>query len=240
MHTTPSTARELAKGICHRLADISDADIVVCPPALCIPAVAEVLQDSAIALGAQNAHWAEQGAFTGENSVAALKEAGCTYVIAGHSERRHVFGESDEMVARRLKMVTSSGLTPILCVGETEGEREQERTEEVLARQLDTAITGLDKAPPLIAYEPVWAIGTGRRAQINDVEAAHRFIRERVSARFGHDQELRVMYGGSVKPENVAELAGCEEFDGALVGGASLDADSFAAIVTRALERRKF
>ncbi|MEA3312717.1 MAG: triose-phosphate isomerase [candidate division WOR-3 bacterium] len=241
MHTTPSEARELASELRERLGGIRDADIAVCPPATSIAAVAEALAGSNIAWGAQNAHWAQTGAFTGEISVSALKELGCTYVIVGHSERRHVFSESDEMVAKRLARVAESGLLPILCVGEKEAERQDSRTEEVLERQLTKGLAYVEKPPGLIAYEPVWAIGTGKRAEISDVEEAHRFIRERLAARFGSKAEgIRILYGGSLKPANVADLASSEEFDGGLVGGASLSAVSFAELIARAIERRNY
>jgi len=239
LNTTPASARKLAKDIRERLSGIMDVDMAVCPPATSLHAVAEALEGSNVRWGAQNAHWSENGAFTGEVSAAVLAEMGCTYVILGHSERRHVFGETDEMVARRLTYVLETGLVPILCVGEKEDERTGGLTEKVIGRQLDIAVEKLDSPPPVVAYEPVWAIGTGRRAEIADVEAVHRFVREKLRLRFDEKaKNIRVVYGGSVKPENVAELAGSEEFDGALVGGASLDADSFQAIVTRALERR--
>jgi len=240
MHTTPSSARKLALELRRRLDGVGDADIGVCPPATSLVAVAEVLEGSTIAWGAQNAHWETEGAFTGEVSVAALVELGCRYVIVGHSERRHVFGENDEMVAKRLARVMESGLSAVLCVGETEAEREAGKTAEVLERQLETALRGLTGPPELVAYEPVWAIGTGRRAEIHDVEEAHRFIRQRLNARFGGEAEnVRILYGGSLKPENVEDLAASEEFDGGLVGGASLSAESFAELLTRALKRRK-
>ena len=239
MHTTPCEARELARELRERLDGIRDADIAVCPPATSLAAVAEALAGSNIAWGAQNAHWAQTGAFTGEISASALKELGCTYVIVGHSERRHVFGESDEMVAKRLECVIASGLVPILCVGETEQERQQGQTDEVLRRQLERAFERIEEPPAMVAYEPVWAIGTGRRAEIDDVETVHRFIKERLAARFGSKaQGVRILYGGSLKPANVADLASSEEFDGGLVGGASLSAASFAELIARAIERR--
>ncbi|TKJ44389.1 triose-phosphate isomerase [candidate division TA06 bacterium B3_TA06] len=239
MHTTPSQARELARELRERLEGVKEVDIAVCPPATSLAAVADALAGSNIAWGAQNAHWAEAGAFTGEISVSALRELGCTYVIVGHSERRHIFGESDEMVAKRLVGVTASGLVPILCVGETEAERELGQTEKVLTRQLERAFERIEEPPAMVAYEPVWAIGTGKRAEIGDMEMAHRFIRERLAARFGSKaQGVRILYGGSLKPANVAELASSEEFDGGLVGGASLSASSFAELIARAIERR--
>ncbi len=239
MYTTPSSARTLAQELCGRLDGVKNADIVVCPPDTSLMSVADVLKDSSIALGAQNLHWEREGAFTGETSIDALKEIGCKYAIIGHSERRHIFGESDEVVAKRLRRAVEGGITGILCVGEREDERLKGVTEEVLQRQIDVALGGLEIDGLIVAYEPVWAIGTGRRAEIKDVEAAHRFIKKRLLEGFGKDaSKVRVLYGGSVKPDNMAELASCEEVDGALVGGASLSADSFASIVIRAIERR--
>ncbi len=241
MHTTPQSAHVLATELKELLLDVTDVDWGVCPPALSIPTVAETLTGTNIACGAQNAHWELSGAYTGELSVEALRELGCSYVIIGHSERRHVFGESDEMIAMRLHRVADAGLLPILCVGEKEEEREQGLTEQVLEYQLNKNLAKVDTPPPFIAYEPVWAIGTGKRAEVNDVEAAHRFIRKKLAERFTSVVDgVRILYGGSVKPENVQDLAVCEEFDGALVGGASLVAASFAAIALKALERRKF
>jgi triosephosphate isomerase len=160
-------------------------------------------------------------------------------VIVGHSERRGIFKESDEMIGKRLVKVTESGLIGILCVGEKEEEREEGKTEEVLERQMEIALNGVYNVSLIVAYEPVWAIGTGRRAEIKDIEASHRFIRKKLFGKFGKDAEkIRVIYGGSVKPDNIAELVSSEEVDGALIGGASLSVDSFAEIVTRAIERR--
>lgn len=239
MYTTPSSARTLAQELRGRLNGVKDVDVVVCPPNTSLTCVADVLKNSSIALGAQNVHWEHEGAFTGEASIDALKEIGCTYVIVGHSERRHIFGESDEVVAKRLRMAVEGGITGILCVGEKEDERVKGETEKVLMRQMDAALTGIKSAGFIVAYEPVWAIGTGRRAEIPDVEAVHRFIRKRLFEGFGKAASgIPILYGGSVKPDNMAELASCEEVDGALVGGASLSAESFASIVTRAIERR--
>jgi len=239
MYTTPSSARFLAEDILNRLNGVKEADIVVCPPSTSLVSVADIVNGSDIVLGAQNVHWEREGAFTGEISIDALVEIGCRYVIVGHSERRHIFGESDEVVAKRLRRALESGLKGILCVGEKEDERQRGETEKVISRQMDTALEGLKRTELIVAYEPVWAIGTGRRAEIRDVEAVHRFIRKRLSERFGKDASGNpVIYGGSVMPDDMAELAACEEVDGALVGGASLSAESFASIVTRAIERR--
>lgn len=239
MYTTPSSARSLALGLVERLGSIKDADIVVSPPATSLAGVGEVIANTNIALCAQNAHWDDEGAYTGEISVKSLAELGCEYVIVGHSERRVIFKESDEMIGKRLVKVTASGLTGILCVGEKEEEREEGKTEEVLAKQMEIALSGVQKLSIIVAYEPVWAIGTGKRAEIKDIEASHRFIRKKILNRFGKDADnIRVIYGGSVKPENITELVSCEEVDGALIGGASLSIDSFTEIVTRAIERR--
>ena len=240
MYTTPASAAKLARELREHLKRFKDVDLAVCPPATSIPAVADALKGSNLAWGAQNAHWVQEGAFTGEISVQALVELGCTYVILGHSERRHLFGETDEMIGARVGFVARSGLTPVFCVGETEQQRLAGKTEAVLSMQLEAGLKGMESPPGIVAYEPVWAIGTGRRAQVSDVEAAHRFIRKTIEVRFGKEiEKVRILYGGSVKPENVAELAESDEFDGALVGGASLSSESFTLIVERALERRR-
>ncbi|HLS88985.1 MAG TPA: triose-phosphate isomerase [Sphingobacteriaceae bacterium] len=192
-----------------------------------------------VRLGAQNAHWETSGAFTGEVSVPMLRALGCRYVIIGHSERRHIFGEDDEMVARKLKAVYDGGLVPILCVGETLAEREAGRTEEVIGRQVDAALAALQDLDQeaastlVIAYEPVWAIGTGQAARPEDAAAAAGFIRSRVAQGLGAPVAgaVRILYGGSVNAENAGQFLGRDDIDGALVGGASLKADSFAAIV---------
>lgn len=192
-----------------------------------------------VRLGAQNAHWETAGAFTGEVSVPMLRALGCKYVIIGHSERRHLFGEDDETVARKLRAVYDGGLVPILCVGETMAERQAGRTETVIGRQVDTALAalaGLDEevvSTLVIAYEPVWAIGTGQAAQPGDAAAAARFIRSRVAQGLGSGAAgaVRILYGGSVNAANAGEFLRQEDIDGALVGGASLQAESFAAIV---------
>ena len=211
-------------------------DIVIAPPFTAIATAVTAAEGSAIAISAQNLHWEREGAFTGEVSARMIVEAGCRYVIVGHSERRQYFGETDETVHRKTQAALLAGLTPIVCVGETLPEREAGSTNDVLRRQFAggfAALTDADFSRILIAYEPVWAIGTGRTATPEIAEDAHRFIRELADARFGSScaNAVRILYGGSVKPDNVKGLMAQPDLDGALVGGASLDPKSFAAIV---------
>lgn len=211
-------------------------DIVIAPPYTAIAAAVEATQGSSIAIAAQNMHWEREGAFTGEISAGMIVEAGCKYVIIGHSERRQFFGETDETVHRKTQAALLAGLTPIVCVGETLPERESGITNDVLRKQFNggfAALTEADFSRILIAYEPVWAIGTGRTATPEIAEDAHRFIRELARVKFGDEQAgaVRILYGGSVKPDNIRGLMAQEDIDGGLVGGASLDAKSFAAIV---------
>ncbi len=211
-------------------------EIVICPPYIDLYAAIESAKGSQIAVGAQDVYWKEEGAFTGEISSAMLVAVGCTHVIIGHSERRQYFGESDDTVNLKLKSALEHGLTPIACVGEVLEEREAGLTEDVLRRQCLRAFNALSakKAAKLvIAYEPVWAIGTGKTATPQMASDAHLLIRGEAAKAFGDEfaAQLRILYGGSVKPENATALMSEEEIDGALVGGASLDAKSFAAIV---------
>ena len=213
-----------------------DRDVLVAPPFTALAAVAEALRGSGILLGAQNMHWEREGAFTGEVSPVMLKDVGCTHVILGHSERRHIFGETDEAVARKTRAAVDNGLTPIVCVGETLPERESSRTLEVVERQLERALRALtpdEASRAVVAYEPVWAIGTGRTATPAQAQEVHAFIRKRVGASHGEPVAgaLRILYGGSVKPDNVDGLMAEADVDGALVGGACLKADSFLRIV---------
>lgn len=214
----------------------SSNDIVICPPLVNIAAAVEETAGSNVGIGAQNLYWGTEGAFTGEVSGPMLKAAGCAWVIVGHSERRQFFGETDVTVLQRTQAALEHGLTPIICVGETLAEREANRTDEVLTEQFDGGIAGLTAeqfAKSVIAYEPVWAIGTGKVATPEMAAAAHHTIRQRAAAKFGADAaaSLRILYGGSVNPGNVKTLMAEEEIDGALVGGASLKPDSFAAVV---------
>ncbi len=211
-------------------------DIVIAPPFTAICAAVEATDGSDVAVGGQNLHWQTEGAFTGEISGRMLAESGCKYVIVGHSERRQFFGETDESVLRKTKAALEVRLTPIVCVGELLDEREAHQTEAVLKRQFEAglgALTPAEFSRILIAYEPVWAIGTGRTATPEIAAEAHRYLRELAAALFTSEQAsaLRILYGGSVKPENINGLMAQAEIDGALVGGASLDAKSFGAIV---------
>lgn len=211
-------------------------EIVVCPPYIDIHAAISAAKDSSLAVGGQDVYWKNEGAFTGEISAPMLAAVGCTHVIIGHSERRQYFGETDDTVNLKLKAALEAKLTPIVCVGEVLEEREAGLTEDVLRRQCVRAFNALsgEKAAKLvIAYEPVWAIGTGKTATPQMASDAHLIIRGEAAKAFGDDfaKKLRILYGGSVKPENAKALMSEEEIDGALVGGASLDAKSFAAIV---------
>lgn len=211
-------------------------EVVICPPFIALDAAFELLQETPFKLGAQNLHFENDGAFTGEISARMLKSLGVYYVIVGHSERRQFFGETDEIVAKKVKKALSADLKVILCVGESLAERDGGVTEKVLERQIKAALSGLTEqqlASVVVAYEPIWAIGTGRNASPQQAEDAHAFIRRTVAGMFGKDaaSALTIQYGGSVKPENAAELLSQPDVDGALVGGASLKADSFAKIV---------
>jgi len=234
MYKSVAEARILARGLRAQLDAVSDREIAVCPPMTALVAVAEELKGSMIALGAQNAHWEKQGAFTGEVAAPMLAELGCRYVIVGHSERRQYFGETDETVNKRMQAVLSAGLVPIVCIGETLQEREAGATFSVIERQMKGGLKGL-AAPTgiVIAYEPVWAIGTGKTATPDQAQEVHSHIRKLYAQTFGDAaaQQVRILYGGSVKPDNMSALMSQPDIDGGLVGGASLEADSFTKIV---------
>lgn len=224
--------REL-KGL---LSGINDVEIVVAPPFTALFAVGKELHGSSIKLSAQNLHWEEKGAYTGEISPLMLKELDCKYVIIGHSERRQYFGESDEVVNRKIKAALKNGIKPIFCIGETLMERENGETFNVIKRQLESGLKDIKEEEIkeiVIAYEPVWAIGTGRTATPNQAEEVHSFIRGRLETLFSKEisEKVRIQYGGSVTPENIKGLMQQADIDGALVGGASLSAESFARIV---------
>ncbi len=210
-------------------------DVVVCPPYVSLPAAAMLLSASKIGLGAQNVHWESSGAFTGEVSAPMLAEIGVGWAIIGHSERRSYFGETDETAARRARRAQEEGLQVIFCLGETLEERDGGTTFQVLERQA-AVLEGLDPDRLVVAYEPVWAIGTGRTASPEQAQEAHLFLRQRLAAALGEGaaQMVRILYGGSVKPGNAAELFGQPDVDGGLIGGASLDARSFSAIIRAA------
>jgi triosephosphate isomerase len=240
LNKTVGESVELARGIKHKLPRNAEAEVMVAPVFTALWPVHEALGDeSRVRLGAQDCYWEDSGAFTGEVSPPLLKDVGCEYVIVGHSERRHVFGEQDEQVRRKVGALLSHGLSPILCVGETLEQREADETERVVLGQVDAAMEGLTAESLrrlVVAYEPVWAIGTGKTAQPADAQAVHAAIRGRVGERFdgATAEALRILYGGSVKPNNARDLLVQTDIDGALVGGASLSADSFLAIVEAA------
>jgi len=241
MNLGPAEARMLVAGIrgdidrdAAKLA--KDRDVMVAPPAILIPAVAQSLAGASIFLGAQNMHFEDKGAFTGEISPSMLKAYGVTHVILGHSERRHVFHERDDLINKKVLAALKHRITPILCVGETLAERDKADTLDVVLRQLQGGLEGVDAgavASMILAYEPVWAIGTGRNATPEQAQEVHGAIRGVLIERYGHDaaESLRILYGGSVTPDNVDSLLGCRDIDGALVGGASLKADLFARLV---------
>lgn len=238
MHTTRPEAEALVRSL-RSSCDSETVEVVLCPPFTALAEVARWISGTRIGLGSQNMHWETQGAFTGEVSGPMLKELGCRYVIVGHSERRTLFSETDEDVRRKVEAVLAHQLTPILCIGERLEEREQGKTFDVLTRQLEAVFKncdGWDCGALIVAYEPVWAIGTGKNATPEQAQEAHQFIRGWIETRCGVDaaQAIRIQYGGSVKAENAASLLGQADVDGALVGGASLKADAFAAIVKAA------
>jgi triosephosphate isomerase len=236
MYKTPDQARDFFREFLPLVAGHDRDEIVVCPPFLAIPVSVEATRGTNVAIGAQDLHWEKEGAYTGEICSTMLLDVGATHVIIGHSERRQYFGETDDVVNLKLKTALGAGLTPIVCVGEVLEEREAGLTEDVLRRQCLRAFHAISakKASKLIvAYEPVWAIGTGKTATPEMAADAHALIRAEVAKAFGQEfgEQLRILYGGSVKPENVKALMAEPEIDGALVGGASLDPKSFAAIV---------
>ena len=242
MNKTPEEAVALVNELKPLVKD-AKCDVVVCVPAVCFAAVKPLLKKGTkIKLGAQNVHWAESGAFTGEISAAMLKEAGVEYVIIGHSERRQYFGETDETVNKRLQAALKAGLKPIVCIGELLEEREGGRTNEVLRKQVRGGFAGLDAATMagvVIAYEPVWAIGTGRTATPEIAEETQAFIRAEVAAMFGADcaEKVRIQYGGSMKAANARELVAQKDIDGGLIGGAALEASGFAKLISEALAK---
>ncbi len=240
MNKTASEARAFVRDLLGTLPSSPKTDIVLAPPFTALESVRTALgASSKIELGAQNLHWESHGAFTGEVSGPMLRDLGCTYVIVGHSERRTLFGERDGGIHKKVRAALAHGLRPILCVGESLKEREADRTDAIVTEQLSAALAGLtakELSSVTIAYEPVWAIGTGRAATTDQAVAVHRSIRASVAKDWGQDTAamMRILYGGSVTPQNAESLLSAEEIDGALVGGACLKSDSFATIVAAA------
>ncbi len=240
MNKTNQEAIELVEGLVKELSGIDSVDIVVCPPFTALSDVKDVIDGSNIALGAQNMYFKEKGAFTGEISPLMLKDIGCEYVILGHSERRGIFGEKSDLIEKKVISAFDHGLTPILCVGETLSEREAGDTFKVVEGELKNELKSLSKEQMkkvVIAYEPIWAIGTGKSATSSDAKEVIDFIRKILADMFDDNVKdaVRILYGGSVKPDNISSFMKEETIDGALVGGASLKVDSFSAIVKGAL-----
>jgi len=244
MYKNISEAIELANGLKRQLYRIENLDIVLFPAFTTLYSVSEVVADSNIQLGAQDVYWQEQGAFTGEVSPLMLKDAGCKFVIIGHSERRQHFYETNETVNKKIKTVINSGLNPIVCVGETLSQRDENKTLQVIKEQIQQGLKDIssDEIKDLVvAYEPVWAIGTGRNATATQAQEAQKYIRDLLTKMYNDTiaSEIRIQYGGSVKPENIKELILQPDIDGALVGGASLKIDSFSKIVAVCSEVKK-
>jgi len=239
MHKTLAEARELVGGLKEKCAAVNGVDVLLCPPLYLLFPMAKAVAGTKLMLGAQNAHDEPKGAFTGEHSVAMIADTGATHVIIGHSERRQIFGETNEWLARKVRAVIGGGLELIYCVGETLEEREAGRTQEVVDRQI-TEVLGADvpAGKLTIAYEPVWAIGTGKTATPEQAQEVHAAIRAKLGSIYGSEvaDTIRIQYGGSVKPGNAAGLLAQPDIDGALVGGACLVADDFAAIISAAAE----
>lgn len=231
MNKTISEARDFVTAFIPSIKGIDDSDIVIAPPFTALYSVAELIKGSNIRLSAQNVFYEEKGAFTGEVSPVMLKDVGCYYVIVGHSERRQYFGENDEVLNKKVKASLKNGLEVIFCIGETLKEREEGMTLKVLERQIKEGLKDVDISRIVIAYEPVWAIGTGRTATPEQAQEAHAFIREKIRAISEIADKLRILYGGSVTPDNIDTLMACPDVDGALVGGASLKPESFERIV---------
>ena len=236
MYKTTPEAVETAQQLVELVADSADVDIMIAPVFTTLGPVSQVVRDSRVALGAQNLYWEKEGAFTGEISADMLVSSGCQYVIIGHSERRQYFGETDETVNKKIRAAIDAGLIPVFCVGESEAEREAGQTFSVLDKQVKKGLDNYfakDLGTLVIAYEPVWAIGTGKTATKEQAQEAHQYIRSLIDQNVDKTlaQSVRILYGGSVKPNNVTELMQMQDIDGALVGGASLDAESFSKIV---------
>lgn len=236
MYKTGDEAAATARQLVEKLDRVTGRDVMIAPAFTALEPLAKVFEDSPVALGAQNMYWEDEGAYTGEISPAMLVAAGCTYVIIGHSERRQYLAETDRTVNRKINAALRHQLIPVLCIGETEQQRESSETFSVLDKQIKEGLEGLssnDLETLVIAYEPIWAIGTGKTATTEQAQEVHAFLRDRMKEGFGNSlaKSIRILYGGSVKPANILELMAMPDIDGALVGGASLEADSFTAIV---------
>jgi triosephosphate isomerase len=240
MHKTVEEAKTLAQAVCNAVVEVQGVDVVLCPTFTALAAVKEIVKDTKVGLGAQNMYWEEQGAFTGEISPAMVAEL-CQYVILGHSERRQFFGETDEGVNKKLKAALAHNLTPIVCVGENLDQNEAGETVTFVGGQVKAAFAGLsseEAAKVVVAYEPIWAIGTGKNADATTANSIiAQAVRQPLTQLYGEDvaQVIRVQYGGSVKPDNIDGFMAQPDIDGALVGGASLKADSFLALITAAV-----
>lgn len=239
MNLRKEDAVALARGVVDEVGDEPEVEVAVCPPSVYLASVADAVVGTGVGLGGQNLYAAGDGAYTGEVNASMLHDVGCQYVILGHSERRAILGETDKMVSEKLHAALAGGLTPIVCVGETLGQRESGQTQEVVASQTRGSLEGLDEsraAGIVIAYEPVWAIGTGKTATPEQAEEVHAMLRGLLGEMFGTDvaEQIRLQYGGSVKPANAAELLSKPNIDGALVGGASLKVDDFMGIISAA------
>ena len=236
MHKTVSESVYFAKQLSAEFSEVNDRDIIIAPSYTALYPVAEELKESPVHLSAQNMHWDEKGAFTGEVSAGMLVDAGCHYVILGHSERRTLFGEKDSDINKKIKTALKFGLKPIFCIGETLDERSSQKTFEVIERQIRKGLNNIlsdDIRRIVIAYEPIWAIGTGKTATDKQAEETHRYIREMIADLFGENAgvDIRIIYGGSVNQENIGGFMNQPNINGALVGGASLDFESFASII---------
>ena len=236
MHKTLAEAISFVESIQKETGQCADREVLIAPPFTALKGIKDSLWQKGYSLGAQNCHWEEKGAFTGEISPTMLKDLGCTYVIVGHSERRQLFGETDQTVGLKTAAAIKAGMAPVVCVGEVLGEREGAQTFEVVRRQLEGALRGLSPEQMdgvVVAYEPVWAIGTGMTATPGQAQEVHAFIRARISSLFNKavEKNVRILYGGSVKPSNIDSLMSEPDIDGALVGGASLEVGSFKSLV---------
>ena len=241
MNTNANSAVDLARGVVQESSNAVEVKVAICPPSPFLSSVGVALEGSRVRLGAQNMYWADNGAYTGEISAKMLRSVGCHYVILGHSERRQHFGETDSGVSSKVKKAVQVGLIPIICVGERLSQRKARKEQQVVATQVKHAIEGLTIQSPsslVIAYEPIWAIGTGETATPQQVQEMHRFIRSLATKQFGQriTSDLHILYGGSMKPSNAKELLSQEDVDGGLIGGASLKSDVFGQIIHVAQE----